>query len=63
MAAVIFASIGITKLSVSANSVNLIKATLGVQDAEIVEHVSRVLDSASSAEEVRAGLEPHLRKP
>ena len=63
MAAVIFASIGITKLSVSANSVNLIKATLGVQDAEIVEHVSRVLDSASSAEEVRAGLEPHVRKP
>jgi len=63
MAAVIFASIGINKLSVSANAVNLIKATLGVQEPEIADHVSRVLESASNADEVRAGLEPHLRRP
>ena len=63
LAAVIFASIGINKLSVSANAVNLIKATLNAQDASIVDRVVEVLSKASNAAEVREGLEPHLVRP
>lgn len=63
LAAVIFGSIGITKLSVSANSVNLIKATLNAQDADIAKRVAEVLETASNAREVREGLEPHLARP
>ena len=60
LAAVIFASIGITKLSVSANSVNLIKATIAAQDPSIADKVHEVLESASSAAEVREMLSPLL---
>lgn len=63
LAATIFGAIGVTKLSVSANSVNLIKATISIQDEEMVGRVADVLASASSASEVRAALEPHLARP
>jgi len=63
LAAVIFASIGITKLSVSAGAVNLIKATLSMQEPSIVETILGVLDSASSAGEVRSRLGPLLISP
>ena len=63
LAAIIFASVGITKLSVSANSVNLIKATIAAQDVSIVEVVQRILDSAESAAQVRQQLGPHVVNP
>ncbi len=63
LAATIFGSIGINKLSVSANAVNLIKATLAAQSPDIVDRVHEVLASASSAAEVRDRLEPHLERP
>ncbi len=63
LAATIFGSIGINKLSVSSNAVNLIKATLAAQSPDIVDRVHEVLASASSAAEVRAALEPHLERP
>ena len=63
LAAIIFASVGITKLSVSANSVNLIKATLAAQDPSISEEVQRVIDTAESAQEVRQQLGPHVVSP
>ena len=63
LAATIFGAIGINKLSVSANAVNLIKATLAAQSPDIVDRVHEVLSSASSAAEVRAALEPHLQRP
>ena len=63
LAAVIFASIGITKLSVSAGSVNLIKATIAAQDPSIATKVHEVLASASSATEVRELLSPLLVQP
>ncbi len=63
LAAVIFAAIGITKLSVSANAVNLIKATLNAQSPEIADRIHEVLDTASSAAEVRAALAPLLMEP
>lgn len=63
LAAIIFASVGITKLSVSANSVNLIKATLAAQDPAISEEVQRVINCAESAKEVREQLGPHVVSP
>ena len=60
LAAVIFASIGITKLSVSANTVNLIKATIAAQDPSIASTIRTVIENASSAEQVRHELEPLL---
>ena len=63
LAAIIFASVGITKLSVSANSVNLIKATLAAQDPSIAEKVRAVIDRAESAQEVRQQLGPHVVNP
>ncbi len=63
LAAVIFASIGITKLSVSAGSVNLIKATLAAQTPSIADAVHEVLATASSAAEVRETLMPMLIEP
>lgn len=63
LAAVIFASIGITKLSVSAGSVNLIKATLAAQDPQITDAIDEVLATASSAAQVREALTPLLAQP
>ncbi len=63
LAAVIFATVGITKLSVSANSVNLIKATLAAQDQSIRDEVQSVIARAESAQEVREQLGPHVVKP
>lgn len=63
VAAVVFASIGITKLSVSAGSVNLIKATLTAQDPAIAETIHEVLATASSAAQVREALTPLLVQP
>lgn len=63
LAAVIFASLGITKLSVSANAVNLIKATLNAQSPDIADRIHDVLDTASSAAEVRSLLGPLLMEP
>lgn len=63
LAAVIFAALGITKLSVSANAVNLVKATLNAQSVDIAEHIRRTLDTATSAAEVRSILEPLLVSP
>lgn len=63
LAAIIFATVGITKLSVSANSVNLIKATLAAQDPSIADEVRRVIGSAESAQEVRQQLGPHMVNP
>ena len=53
LAAVIFAAVGITKLSVSANSVNLIKATIEAQDPARAADVVAIVDSAATVEEVR----------
>ncbi len=63
LAAVIFASIGITKLSVSANAVNLIKATLTAQSPDVADQINDVLQTASSAAEVRSVLGPLLMEP
>ena len=63
LAAIIFASVGVTKLSVSANSVNLIKATLAAQDPSIADEVLRVINCAESAQEVRQQLGPHVVNP
>lgn len=63
LAAIIFASVGITKLSVSANSVNLIKATLAAQDVSISEEIQKVVNTAESADEVRQLLGPHVVNP
>ena len=63
VAAVIFASIGITKLSVSANAVNLIKATIAAQDPSIADRVLDVISTATSAAEVREALEPLVVRP
>ena len=56
LAAVIFASVGISKLSVSANSVNLIKATLAAQDPSIASEIQSVISTAESAQQVRERL-------
>lgn len=63
LAAVIFAAIGITKLSVSANAVNLIKATLNAQSPDVADRIHEVLHAASSAAEVRSLLGPLLMDP
>lgn len=64
LAAVIFAHIGVTKLSVSAGSVNLIKATVGAQDvAAIGPAIDAALQESVSAEEVRERLMPLLVQP
>ena len=63
LAAAIFGALGVTKLSVAATSVNLVKATLDAQPVELVEQVDRVLATAVSAAEVRQRLEPFLGRP
>lgn len=63
LAAVIFAAVGITKLSVSANAVNLVKATLNAQNADIRPHIHRALETATSAAQLRSILEPLLVSP
>ncbi|MGI9605815.1 MAG: phosphoenolpyruvate--protein phosphotransferase [Acidimicrobiales bacterium] len=63
LAAVIFAAVGVTKLSVSASAVNLIKATLGAQDAAIADEIRSTLGSASSAEEIRERLAGLIAQP
>lgn len=61
LAAAIFAHIGISKLSVSAGSVNLIKATLLAQDPEALgSAIDAALTESVSAEEVRSRLMPLL---
>jgi len=63
LAATIFGALGVTKLSVAAGSVNLVKATLSAQSSEIVEEVEHVLATAVSSTEVRQRLEPLLGRP
>ncbi len=63
VAAVIFAALGVEKLSVGANSVNLIKATIAAQPDDIGAAVLDALSTATSADEVRSSVSELIAQP
>lgn len=63
VAAVIFATLGIDKLSVAAASVNLIKATLHVQEDSLPLVIHEAIAASTSAGEIRSAVEAAMIQP